>query len=67
MSAVWLSWDGRRLRWRSPQATTQLRVDGIVFQRFAISGDAEREFDYSPTGNTGIVVSLHDENGGELE
>ena len=66
MSSRWLSWDGRRLRWHSDQANAQLRVDGIVFQRFPAVGDAERAFDYSPTGNAEISVSLHDESGGEL-
>jgi GT2 family glycosyltransferase len=54
------------LRWRSGQASSQLHVDGIVFQRFIAAGDAHLEFDYSPTGNAEICVSLHDENGAAL-
>lgn len=66
MSSRWSSWDGRRLRWHSDTANVQLRVDAVVFQRFAAPGDAEREFDYSPSGNTEISFSLHDENGSEI-
>ena len=61
MGSVWSSWDGRRLRWRSEQANTQLCIDGIVFQRFGTPGDAECAFDYSPTGNADMSVSLRDE------
>jgi GT2 family glycosyltransferase len=60
---MWSSWDGCRLRWRSEQANAQLCIDGVVFQRFAASGDAECAFDYSPTGNADISVSLRDEQG----
>ncbi len=54
------------MRWQSAQPNTQLCIDGIVFQRFEAPSDAQREFDYSPTGNVDIVVSLHAENGREL-
>jgi len=66
MSGAWSSWDGRRLRWRSDRPNVQLRVDDILLQRFPPVGDAERALDYSPSGNSEIAVSLHDENGVEL-
>jgi len=66
VGATWFNWDGRRLRWRSEKPNAQLCIDGVVFQRFPVAGEAEREFDYSPTGNPGISFSLHDEHGGEL-
>jgi GT2 family glycosyltransferase len=54
------------LRCRCGQANAQLRIDGILFERFAATGDAERDFAYSPTGNANITVSLHDPNGIEF-
>ncbi len=61
MGSVWSRWDGRRLRWRSEQANTQLCIDGIVFQRFGTPGEQECAFDYSPTGNADMSVSLRDD------
>lgn len=66
MNGTWSSWDGRRLRWRSDRPNAQLRVDGIVFQRYPSAGDEERTFDYSPTGNPDMSLSLHDEHVGEI-
>jgi GT2 family glycosyltransferase len=66
VNSAWLSWDGRCLRWRCGQANAQLRIDGIIFERFATTGEAERDFAHSPTGNADIAVSLHDPNGVEL-
>jgi GT2 family glycosyltransferase len=56
----WLDWDGRTLRWRSDvSSATELRIDGIVFERFAASdGILNRSFLYSPTGDPHIEFSL---------
>jgi GT2 family glycosyltransferase len=62
-SAVWLGWDGARLRWRIDAAAgtaIELRLDGIVFERFAdAAAEFEREFAYAPSGNAELEFSLH--------
>ncbi|MEP6485260.1 MAG: glycosyltransferase [Rudaea sp.] len=69
-TATWLGWDGRCLRWRidaDTHASVELRIDGIVFERMAMTSDiASREFDYSPTGHPDLEFSLCDGEGAEL-
>lgn len=66
--ASWLDWDGRTLRWQSDASrTTELRVDGIVFERFTASDEiVERSFAYSPTGNRRIEFLLCTPDGARL-
>jgi GT2 family glycosyltransferase len=68
--AHWLGWDGRTLRWRveTPEPVAyELRLDGVVFQRFEGREPDCREghgrpgaatFDYSPTGNDTLELSI---------
>ena len=75
--AHWLGWDGRILRWRleTPEPVAyELRLDGVVFQRFedrqtdcagqqpgcdeGIGWPGAATFDYSPTGNDTLEFSI---------
>ena len=66
--AEWLRWDGARLSWRvttngADVPATELRLDGIAFQRYpagtAASQDVVCDFPYSPTGRAVSTFSLH--------
>ena len=61
MSAGWISWDGRRLRWQTANAIPlELRIDGIVFERIPPStAIVSRDFDIAPTGSPQLIFSLH--------
>lgn len=60
----WLDWDGSSLRWRihsTRPIATQLRIDGVAFQRFAEThgaADFACAFDYSPTGNAELAFTV---------
>lgn len=66
MRIEWLNWDGRELRWRAhaPAGTaTQLCLDGVAFQSFAVPADGGIQvcacaFDYSPSGNFELEFSI---------
>jgi GT2 family glycosyltransferase len=67
VSAIWSSWDGRRLVWRGDAAKShctevELCIDGIVFERFA-PGAGERDFACSPSGRAEIEFSLRASGG----
>jgi GT2 family glycosyltransferase len=55
------------VRWRIdadvPAAAVELRLDGIVFERFAYAAEYEREFAYAPSGNAELEFSLHGADG----
>src|SRR5262249_54793429 len=62
----WLAWDGRTLRWQlgaTAAVATELRIDGVVFQRFE-AGTGERTFEvafeFSPTGNDELEFGIAD-------
>ena len=66
--AEWLRWDGSRLSWRvitngADVPATELRLDGIAFQRYPAGGaesqDVTCDFPYSPTGRAVSTFSLH--------
>jgi GT2 family glycosyltransferase len=63
-AAVWLGWNGHRLRWRvdavlDNRIEVELCIDGDAFERSAFAvGEFEREFAYSPSGCEQIEFSL---------
>jgi len=65
--AEWLRWDGSRLSWRfvtngAEAPATELRLDGIAFQRYPAGGashDVVCDFRYSPSGRAVSTFSLH--------
>src|SRR6185437_4142371 len=67
-SAEWLRWDGSRLSWRlrgvgGDVPATELRLDGIVFERYPAGRGEARDvvcdFRYSPTGRAVSTFSVH--------
>ncbi|HEX3895033.1 MAG TPA: glycosyltransferase [Rudaea sp.] len=57
--ASWLDWDGRTLRWQCAAPSSELVIDGVVFEPCAASdGIVAETFDYSPTGDARIEFSL---------
>jgi GT2 family glycosyltransferase len=76
LRAEWLSWDGKRLRWRiettQTQALLHLCIDGVVFERFNVEAKAhaqilESKFDFSPTGRSELEFSVtRDDNASVL-
>lgn len=72
LRAQWLSWDGCRLRWRidaiDGATAVQLRIDGIVFERFTVQAESapstfETDFDFSPTGVAELSFSVTRDDG----
>ena len=61
---AWLDWDGRTLRWQCAAPSSDLLIDGVVFERLAESdGIVARKFDYSPTGDARLEFSLRAADG----
>ncbi len=63
----WLDWDGCTLRWQCAAPSSELLIDGVVFERFAPSDSiVAKQFGYSPTGDAWLEFSLRTADGAIL-